>query len=496
MVQLTCFGGVGEIGGNKFLLQGAGGQATFLDFGMSFSLEKQFFSEFMKARSHDPIPDLTTLGMLPKEAGSLLGLYRTDFYEMSAAEADGTPHSCNVKEVYISHAHADHVSYAKYLHPRIPLIAGVTTAEVLRTLGAGARGTSAHADILDYSPRYEPRRSRGRVSRRLMSIDQGHEFALAGGEFWARLYGTDHSMPGATGILLEEEQTGKRIVYTGDLRAHGRKAGGTHRFIQEAAKFRPDLLICEGTNLRGEGAPDEMGADYRASEQEVAADLVALLESRPGDPFLFCCSARDLDRMTSFKWAADQTGRTLVVDLKVYRLWEALSNLGEYPVDLASLRIYLPKKSVFGYDSTEYFGNIREFLEDEDLGPQAITAEDIRSSPQSYLTYVPKWDLVQLISLDLPAGFTYVWSETDPYDPEGEVGEARFQAWVSRFSGRVEKIHCSGHATPAVLLDFVNRIRPARLLPVHTECPQAWETLGLDPSIEIMHATIGRAYDI
>ena len=44
-INLTFYGGVGEIGGNKILLE-AEDSRVFLDFGTSFSREEEFF-EFL-----------------------------------------------------------------------------------------------------------------------------------------------------------------------------------------------------------------------------------------------------------------------------------------------------------------------------------------------------------------------------------------------------------------------------------------------------------------
>ena len=44
MVQIQLLGGVGEIGGNKFLIRD-GDSKILLDFGMSLGLRGQFFSE-------------------------------------------------------------------------------------------------------------------------------------------------------------------------------------------------------------------------------------------------------------------------------------------------------------------------------------------------------------------------------------------------------------------------------------------------------------------
>jgi len=60
---LTFYGGVNEIGGNKILLQERE-RAIFFDFGMSFSMKKQFYSPpFLSPRSERSLQEL---GILPQ----------------------------------------------------------------------------------------------------------------------------------------------------------------------------------------------------------------------------------------------------------------------------------------------------------------------------------------------------------------------------------------------------------------------------------------------
>ena len=81
MTGITFHAGVKEIGGNKFLVEDKGTK-IFMDFGLSFSEEGQYFSEFVKARGSNSIVDLQQLGMLPK----IEGLYRQDYANFMGLE--------------------------------------------------------------------------------------------------------------------------------------------------------------------------------------------------------------------------------------------------------------------------------------------------------------------------------------------------------------------------------------------------------------------------
>ena len=72
-VRFTAYGGAGEIGGNKLLLEDGDWQVLF-DFGMSFGALGTYFEEFLKPRTVRGLSDYLLTGLLPP----LEGLYRDD----------------------------------------------------------------------------------------------------------------------------------------------------------------------------------------------------------------------------------------------------------------------------------------------------------------------------------------------------------------------------------------------------------------------------------
>ena len=72
--QITFYGGVHEIGGNKFLVEDKDTK-IFLDFGMQMGKVNQYFAEFVNPRICNGMGDLFEFGLLPK----LKGLYRKDY---------------------------------------------------------------------------------------------------------------------------------------------------------------------------------------------------------------------------------------------------------------------------------------------------------------------------------------------------------------------------------------------------------------------------------
>src|SRR5712692_2787710 len=120
MVQVDLLGGLGEIGGNKFLVEDSDSR-ILLDFGMSLGTRGQFFSEpFLSPRDRQ---GMVTLGILP----DIHGLYRDE--ETPPLDA-----------VVLSHAHIDHSMCISLLNRNIPVYCGETTRLILEAT-SGMRQT-------------------------------------------------------------------------------------------------------------------------------------------------------------------------------------------------------------------------------------------------------------------------------------------------------------------------------------------------------------------
>jgi len=62
--QITFYGGIHEIGGNKFLVEDRGTR-IFLDFGMQMGKFGDYFAEFINPKACNGMGDLFEFGLLP-----------------------------------------------------------------------------------------------------------------------------------------------------------------------------------------------------------------------------------------------------------------------------------------------------------------------------------------------------------------------------------------------------------------------------------------------
>ena len=126
------------------------------------------------------------------------------------------------------------------------------------------------------------------------------------GPFRITPYLVDHSAFDAYSLLVEAD--GKRLFYSGDFRAHGRKS----RLFEALVANPPadiDILMMEGMTI-GRADPNE----GFASERDLEGEFVSAFRRTKGIHFVWA-SAQNIDRIVTVYRAAKRTGRVLIVDL-------------------------------------------------------------------------------------------------------------------------------------------------------------------------------------
>ena len=180
----------------------------------------------------------------------------------------------------LSHGHADHWGLAPHARPSLPVVMGAATRHIL--LAAAP-----------FVPRPVPFAAHGSGLP-----DLADRVPLRIGPFTVTPYLMDHSAFDAYALLVEAG--GRRLFYSGDLRAHGRKAALFERLLGDPP--RPvHAMLMEGSSL------GRLGSDQRfPTEAEVETQLVERL--RPPGFVAVCASAQNIDRVVSLYRACKRTG--------------------------------------------------------------------------------------------------------------------------------------------------------------------------------------------
>ena len=332
--------------------------------------------------------------------------------------------------VLFSHSHMDHWGLIDELPPSWPIRAGEKAAELMR-LSAELFGGGIARPIETWRSRSGP-------------------FTIGG--FTVTPYLTDHSAPDAYMLLIEA--AGRRILYSGDFRAHGRKARLVEAMIASPPK-QVDVLVMEGTNLGTEKPV--------ISEAELEAAFVELARETPRHVFVQW-SAQNVDRTVTLFRAAKRTGRQLVIDLYGADVLRRIADGTRLPVpgtDFPELRVVITPggKRLYNRQGREAF--VTEMAN----SPFATSRSRLAKGRAIIML---RDSMVRDFERD-GLGFTpedaYAFSSWSGYlDPEdANSGWARARA----AGARTVKLHTSGHASPADLARFAAAISPKALVPVH-----------------------------
>lgn len=189
-------------------------------------------------------------------------------YEAAEAADAWTPDA-----VFLSHAHLDHVGYIPYLGD-IPIYCSPETETVLECLADIGNLAGFDAELLEMEPRTldeysggyfpgHPKLTRSdTVPRTIRTMEGGDRHAIGSVEL--EVFSVGHSIPGSQAAVIRTPD--QQIVYTGDLRFHGRSG---HDLGDALAGLCPDVLLCEGTSITESEADDE---------QRVEDDMTAAID--------------------------------------------------------------------------------------------------------------------------------------------------------------------------------------------------------------------------
>ena len=497
MTILTFYGGVGEIGGNKVLLE-EGETHLFLDFGTSFAKRADFFEEYLNPRPVAGLLDPLEMDLLPP----LEGVYRDDLVLPKMWERFRTrPYyrKLTINAVLLSHAHLDHCGHVSFLRADIPVYSTAMTAFIIKAM-QDSGGPHFEKEVCYSNQRTSKEGSLGTESnqpylQRLFHFIDGFPAGEAANAFWhsspaskkgltcmepggpcqhigplaMRHFPVDHSVFGATAYALETNAGW--VAYTGDLRLHGGKGENTRRFADELRSLIPHTLICEGTRANQEKI---------ITEAEVFSNALEATSSAPG-LVVADFGPRNIERLLIFNRIATETGRKLVILAKDAYLLDKMA--------LVSAEVPLLEEwpNIFLY--AELKGAMKPWEKQvrQKYSSKLLTPADIASYPRAFILCFSFWDINELIDI-APKGGLYLYSSSEVFDEEGAMDMQRLHNWIQHFKliplglpqlqdggwhipDAEQGFHASGHASGPELLEIVRHIKPKVLIPIHTENP-------------------------
>lgn len=340
-----------------------------------------------------------------------------------------------VEGVLISHPHQDHYGLLDETPSHWPVYSGHAAGKLMH-LTASIFGT---APVRDY---------RHWESGRPIEI----------GPFRVTPYLTDHSAFDAYMLLIEA--AGKRILYSGDFRSHGRKAALVHRLMKSPPP-NIDVLLMEGTNLGSHKSTK--------SETDLEDDFVKLFRETRGRVFV-CWSAQNIDRTVTLYRACVKSGRTLSVDLYTAEVLELLADAGRLPKPgWNNLKILI----------TQTFSRLYKSKGREDfvarMAIHGVSAARLAENADKWVIMIRPSLTRDLISKGVTPTPEDAWSYSQWRGYLEQPDGITLKSWFDEGGAKSAHIHTSGHASVADLKAFAAAMKPKILVPIHGI---AWDSAG------------------
>ncbi|MEW6078311.1 MAG: MBL fold metallo-hydrolase [Thermodesulfobacteriota bacterium] len=424
-MQIIPHKGTHEIGGTCVELR-SGGHGLLLDMGLP--LVNPDGSEFDDKTVKRPVDELINSKVLPNVPG---------LYDDS---------DCGISGIVLTHAHRDHHGLGHFVKPGVPVLASEVTKKLIG------------ANRLFFPDQIDPARITTLPAWKPVSI----------GPFTIKAHPVDHSAPGA--IAVEVEADGKKVFFTGDLRAHGYK----HRLFAHLIVHPPkdvDAMLMEGSSL------GRKPGEYPYPDEPAVRDAIIDEIKDSNRLVLLFCAAQNVDRIVTACRAAQATGRSLVIDYYtayiLFLLKEESKNIPQYFWDDIRLLYFHGHGNALA--DAGHFG----FLKALKKRDARIFPDELKANPEKFFVLArANRRLAELTDGLDPARIQCIWSMWTGYlsDPD-----SIFTSFCQKKNITYKQIHTSGHATIADLGRLVTAVNPGILIPIHTFFPDDY-TQFIDPA--------------
>ena len=344
----------------------------------------------------------------------------------------------DLRGVVISHPHLDHYGLLHHLPAGIPVLIGDAAR---RIISAAAPFTKQEMPCMD-GPALE------------------HRKTIKLGAFQITPYLVDHSAFDAYALLIEAN--GKRLFYSGDFRAHGRKSALFEGMVTHPPKDI-DVLLMEGSSL----SRLDNDASF-PSEQDMENQLLESFKATSGLAMMHT-SAQNIDRIVSLYRACKKTGRTLVIDLYAAAILEATGNDNIPQSSWPGVALFVPESQRRLIKKNGWFDLLDRHKKNR------IFREALHQEPSKYVMLFRPLMMQDLDKADCMDGASFIYSQWLGYLEKGSY--IQMEEWLKNRSIAMSHIHTSGHASPVDLKRFAAALTPKALVPIHSFAPEKYEGL-------------------
>jgi len=332
--------------------------------------------------------------------------------------------------VVISHAHMDHYGLARMLPRNIPLYCGSASAELI-TITAKIRSLNSEGVAFQYYRGKEP-------------------FTI--GPFSITPYIMDHSA--FDSYAFQVSAGGKSVFYTGDFRAHGRKAKVQEELINNPPHV--DVLIMEGTMIGSR-------IDEPAITEEELENRFAKVISETQGIVMVSASSQNIDRLVTIFKAAQRSQRRFIID---FYTAEILESLGKYARILQAswsrISVCYPQLLARKFEELGLTDILAKYRKNGISWPRL---KEIEHKTVMLIRPGFLWDIKRFLNLK---DATWVYSMWPGYF-ETSKPLNKLRSYFEEKEVRIEYLHTGGHAKIQDLIKLAEALNPSTVIPIHSD---------------------------
>ncbi|MBA7702592.1 Ribonuclease J [subsurface metagenome] len=376
-----------------------------------------------------------------------------------------------VDAIVISHPHADHWDYIRYVKDSVPIFCGETAKTMIVARELAGSGQRAEYKIANLTS------SRGEeVFKDFRTFRSGDLLHI--GSIKLEPIHVDHSVPGAYGFIIYSSNG--VIAYTGDFRLHGPRADMSLEFIARAKQVHPDILITEATNI----------VDAKLVSEREVEDKVTQIVSNTARLSLAGFYLNDIDRLMTFWQAAKSNGRQLAISTK--QAWMVHRLRSDIHLNLFTLKD--PGVLIFQREKRRLYE--WEKILTQHYPDKVVDSYYVNAHQDELLLAASFFDMNEMVEVQPEPGSIYILSQSEPFNEEMEIDYNKLLNWLEICGLPLYQVHASGHINPDQLKWAISEINPRRVYVIHTNRPRLLETYISDLKIDVVCPRDGEEYPV
>ncbi|RLA94864.1 MAG: MBL fold metallo-hydrolase [Deltaproteobacteria bacterium] len=341
----------------------------------------------------------------------------------------------SITGVLLSHPHLDHYGLAGELPPDTPVYCGRASWDLMKATVQFSLNNYSLPEVRHFNDR--------------------EKFKL--GEFTITPYLMDHSAFDSYSFLISGRAV--NVFYSGDFRGHGRKS----RLLAKLPDLLPeiDALLMEGTLV---GNRNE---EIQSSESDLEDEFVKVIDQTQGIT-LVTTASQNIDRLVTIFRAAKRCNRLFVIDFYTAEILDILKQYGKLPnAEWPRIRVCYPR---FLARQFEKNGNENILNRHRKNG---IRWTRINEKKQKIVMLVrPGFiaDIKRFLDLDNAVWIYSMWLGYF----ERSSSLRKLKSFFLEQGVNYKYLHTSGHARITDLKEFVRKVSPKKIIPIHSFHPEQY----------------------